>query len=353
MKVVLLAPTPPPAGGIASWTLRMQEAVLKNGWKVEVVDEKLIGGRQIYGEKTKKKLSTELIRCFVIWRNLWKVLKNDEIKIVHSNIPAMTTGMLREYVCLLITKLRKRKFIIHYRCTLPVVITGKLQSLIFRCLSSSSNLVIVLNEMSFKFIKKYCQVPVLIIPNFIERSASIYGNKKIISERIQRVLYVGGVIESKGCLDIIEVAKAFPNIQFRLIGNPESRIRERLKTSNVILTGEKNKEETQEEMRNADIFLFLSYFPAEGFSNSLLEAMANGLPCIVTDWAANREMVEDCGGIVVSVKDVEEAVEALRLLDQNKNLRQKQSIWNIDKVSKCYTSKIVTDMYVDAYESIL
>ena len=39
MKTVLLAPTPPPAGGIAKWTMRMLNATLKNGWTVSVVDE--------------------------------------------------------------------------------------------------------------------------------------------------------------------------------------------------------------------------------------------------------------------------------------------------------------------------
>ena len=41
MNVVLLAPTPPPYGGIAVWTDRMKKAKLKNGWKVKVVDEKI------------------------------------------------------------------------------------------------------------------------------------------------------------------------------------------------------------------------------------------------------------------------------------------------------------------------
>lgn len=38
-KVVLLAPTPPPIGGIAAWTVRMMNATLPDDWKVEVVDE--------------------------------------------------------------------------------------------------------------------------------------------------------------------------------------------------------------------------------------------------------------------------------------------------------------------------
>lgn len=108
MKVILLAPTPPPAGGIASWTVRMQNASLKNGWKVEVIDEKLIGNRDVFGNKIKRRLLVEMKRCFHIWRQLWKALKDDDAKIVHSCIPASTTGMFREYICALITQIRKK-----------------------------------------------------------------------------------------------------------------------------------------------------------------------------------------------------------------------------------------------------
>ena len=53
-KVILLAPTPPPAGGIAGWTVRMLNSKLKNEWKIELVDEKLLGNREAFGDKTKK-----------------------------------------------------------------------------------------------------------------------------------------------------------------------------------------------------------------------------------------------------------------------------------------------------------
>ena len=53
MKVVLLAPTPPPIGGIAQWTVRMMEANLKNGWEVLGVDEKMVGKRELFGERVK------------------------------------------------------------------------------------------------------------------------------------------------------------------------------------------------------------------------------------------------------------------------------------------------------------
>ena len=351
MKTILLAPTPPPAGGIASWTVRMQNTSLKNGWEVAVVDEKLIGNRDIFGN-TKMSLIIEIKRCLKIWTQLWKSLNDPDAKIVHSNIPAGTTGMLREYVCALITKVRKRKFIIHYRCTIPNMVTSRFGLLIFRALTNKSDLVFALNSVSVEFVKKNSNTPVKLIPNFIEKN-DVVKEKTNISEKIQRVLYIGGVIESKGCLDILEVAKEFPNIQFRLVGKTEANILNMDKPSNVVLCGEKNKEEVKRELEEADVFIFVSYFLGEGFSNALVEAMANGLPCIVSDWAANKDMIEENGGFVVPIKDTQAIINALNKLIRDKSLRKIQSQWNINKVRNYYIDKIVTEMYVDAYENIL
>jgi len=126
-----------------------------------------------------------------------------------------------------------------------------------------------------------------------------------------------------------------------------------VKPPNIVLLGEKNKLEVKKELSEADIFMFVSYFSGEGFSNALAEAMASGLPCIVTDWAANKDMIEDFGGIVVPIKDTNAMVDAINKLEQNKQLRQKQSKWNIDKVISSYIDDIVTDMYVMEYEKLL
>lgn len=351
MKVVLLAPTPPPAGGIAGWTVRMKEANLKNGWEVKVVDEKLIGGREVFGQKNKKNIYIEIKRTLSIWNRLIKALKDNEVKVVHSCIPAGIGGMLREYICALITKCFKKSFVIHYRCTLSNMVKSKKSIYLFKILTNISDIAIVLNSESKAFIEKYSNTKSIIIPNFIEKNS--IKDSKIINDKITRILYVGGVTETKGCCDIIKVAKDFPRIQFRLVGKVEKKIIDMDKTSNVVLLGEKNKTEVKKELEKADIFMFLSYFEGEGFSNALAEAMSNGLPCIVTDWAANKDMIENCGGIVVDLKCTNQVKEAIKKLNCDKVLRKTQSNWNINKVKTCYTDKTVTDMYVDIYEECL
>lgn len=85
-KVCILAPVPPPAGGIGAWTIRMMNASLKNDWEVVVVDEQVMGGRTNFGSTAKAHLGIEIRRCFKIWKDLWKTLKDPDVRVVHSCI---------------------------------------------------------------------------------------------------------------------------------------------------------------------------------------------------------------------------------------------------------------------------
>lgn len=352
MKAILLGQLPPPAGGIASWTKRMKTAELKNGWKTAVVDERVIGGREIFGENTKKKLTVEAKRCFGIWKNLWKELRDKDAHIVHASIPAGFTGMMREAVCALLTKARGRKFIIHFRCTLPYMVRDRKTHLMFRVLVSLSDAVIVLNSPSLAFVKE--RMPgkrAALIPNFVSADEKIkdreYGAKNVT------VLYVGGVTREKGCMDILECAAKTPQVAYRLAGAADKEMKDVRLPGNVVLCGELDKDGVQKELRNADVFLFASYFHGEGFSNALAEAMTGGLPCIVSDWAANADMIEGQGGYVAPVHGTEQMAAAVEKLSSNPDLRRKMGQWNQEKVERCYTQKRVTSRYVDLYEEIL
>jgi glycosyltransferase involved in cell wall biosynthesis len=351
VKVILLAPTPPPSGGIASWAMRMLNCRPKDGWVVDIVDEKVLGGREIFGDRTKINFFIEVKRTLGIWRNLNRKLKDKDVEIVHSNIPANIKSMLRELGCLIITKLNRKKFIIHYRCTISNMIKGKLDLMIFRILTGFSDGVIVLNSPSKKFSEKYSKTPVHLIPNFIESSAITEDRQYSINKEINRAIYVGGVIVEKGCLEILEASKHFPNIEFRLIGKVSYAIKSAVKTNNVVLLGEQTKEVVEKELEDADIFLFPSYFTGEGFSNALVEAMAKGLPCIVSNWAANADMLENKGGFIVPIKNSQAFTDAIKKI-QDQELRKEMSVWNVQKVTKCYKEEIITSCYFELYKQI-
>lgn len=353
MKAVLLAPTPPPAGGIAGWTDRMMHVKLKGGWEVVVVDEKVSGSRQVFGKDGKKSLFKNVTRCFRIWRDLKARLKDPDAKVVHSCIPSMTPSMLRELVCASITHRKGRKFITHFRCTVPNTTRGRFGHFVLKRLCQKSDFIISLNEQTSRYLGEITDTPICLIPNFISETELI--ETRPIREELKTILYVGGIVAEKGISDCLSVAGRFPEIVFRFVGNgnPEFEARARNEgMDNVVFVGGKNRKGIREELENADLFLFLSYFRGEGFSNALCEAMAAGLPCLVSDWAANADMIGDDGGVVIPVHDLSAAVDAITRL-KSKEVRERYSANNIRKVRKEYIESIVINQYVNAYQSVL
>ncbi len=349
-KAVLLAPTPPPMGGIAQWTVRYLASPLKNDWRLELVDEKVIGGREAFGAGSERSLLTEAKRCFGIWRRLSRALRDPEARLAHSCIPAEPGAMLRELVCCAITHLHRKAFLIHFRCTVPNMASSGVRKMLLKRLCRRADRIIVLNRQSEQFVKALTRKPVETIPNFV--CDAEFNASRQIREQAKTCLYVGGGIESKGIGDVIEVAKMLPELTFRIVGRCDPAYLEQLRKEgpgNVICTGVQPHDAVRAELENADIFLFLTYYPGEGFSNALAEAMASGLPCVVTDWAANADMISDGGGAVVPVRDPRAAADAIRSLLPYE-VRCKQSQWNVQKVKTHYSQETIIDRYVDLYE---
>jgi glycosyltransferase involved in cell wall biosynthesis len=138
------------------------------------------------------------------------------------------------------------------------------------------------------------------------------------SEKIVNVLSVGHCTREKGMFDSIE-AIALVNekidslnlpLRFRLtlVGAfismaEEKELREFIRRKNlqnaVAVLGFVAEEKKREELRNADIFCFPTYFPAEGQPASLIEALAFGLPIVTTRWRGIPAMLpEDYPGLV-------------------------------------------------------
>ena len=353
MKVVLLAPTPPPAGGIASWTERYLKAELRDNWSIKLVDEKIIGKRPVFGkDEHKRNLLVEIKRCLTIWKKLSIAIKDEDVKVVHSCIPSKTLSMMREYICAIISRMHRKKFIIHFRCTVPNTTKGRIGKYILRKLATKSDLIICLNQITYDYLDTIVKTKKVIIPNFVseEEIADQYN----VNKKLSTILYVGGVIEEKGAYEMLHLASRFPDIIFRFVGNYSPEILKYINENNmtnVILTGTKNRDEVKHEMENADIFLFLTHYSGEGFSNALVEAMACGLPCLATDWAANKDMIEGRGGIIIAPGDIEAASEAINQM-RDENVRKDMSSFNIEKVRTAYSEKVVINRYLDEYDRL-
>lgn len=88
--------------------------------------------------------------------------------------------------------------------------------------------------------------------------------------------------------------------------------------------GRLDNEGIAQELHEADIYVSTS--ESDGASISLLEAMASGLPCVVTDIAANREWIDESCGMRFPVGDPKALAGSIEKLAADPALRQSMGV---------------------------
>ena len=352
MKTLLISHMPPPTTGIGSWTRRVLECGIP-GWEIDFVNSNMIGGRDPF-QNTRVILGDEIKRSISIWKQEAAYLKMNHPQIVHTNIPCTLAGILRETITAFIAKQGGAKFIVHCHCTVPNVVSSKAHMIAFKILSHLTDGYIVLNTASEQFIRDYTNKFVALIPNFVLEKELPDALRTSPKAHIRDVLFVGGVSSAKGCDTLIQAASQIPDICFHLVGIVSPEIASMDIPENVILYGNKDKDFVHNIMAQSDVFVFLSRYFGEGFSVALVEAMASGLPCIVTDWAANADMIgrNGEGGLVIPQRDPGALIEAIHVL-QDPDVRKKMSANNMNTVQKKYTALKVTQQIAAFYLSLI
>lgn len=348
-NILLISHFPPPIGGIATWTKRVLESNLSNEYNITLINSNTIDGRDPF-KHPERSLISELKRARKIFKEEKQILKNQHIDIIHTNIPCTLYGMLREMIVARIAKRKAVPVILHCHCTVPNAIKNKRLLFVFKRLLKLCKGVIVLNQASKDFVNDISPIYCEIIPNFI-MDDEILKEEKIINETISNVCYIGGVALKKGCELIVRLAKEYPNINFNLVGNINKEILDMDRSANLILHGVQNKEYVYSVLKENDVFLFLTKYWGEGFSCSLTEAMGMGMPCIVTKWAANVDMIEDNGGFSIDIDDYDSLkIKFDKIMD--KDIRKKFSLFNVEKAKNEYSREVIIKKISKFYENI-
>jgi glycosyltransferase involved in cell wall biosynthesis len=165
--------------------------------------------------------------------------------------------------------------------------------------------------------------------------ASFNGNndrrshkKSLLGEpQLQVALFVGRLAEEKGLEYLLSVWAALPSRAGRLlliVGDGPLRTRLECQVSDLGLGGSVRFVGHQSDVSNfysvADLFVLPS--KTEGMSNSLLEAMACGLPAVASNVGGNKEAIQDHKtGFLVDLYDTQGWVEALLALLSDPDLR--------------------------------
>ena len=348
MTILLVSPLPPPAGGIATWTVMYREYCQSNDIPVRIVNTALQGAR---AEKkgNKFRVFEEIKRTRYVLHAFRKALKQQRPDVVHLNTSCSRFGILRDCLCVLRARRHQVPVVLQCHCNIEDQLKGKLAVRAFRIAAQKSAAVWVLNRPSADFAKKQTTTQVKVVPNFI--GTNRIAERQGIRPQIEKAVFVGHVRREKGAVEILEAAQQFPQITFVLVGPVQQDMAAMPKPGNVVLTGSQPLENVQQYLMDTDVFLFPSY--TEGFANALLEAMATGLPVIATDVGANKEMLEAAGGAIIPVGRSDLLCAELEKMNASPALRQQASAWNLQKVKTQYTTDVVLGNMMNSYEEIV
>lgn len=121
-------------------------------------------------------------------------------------------------------------------------------------------------------------------------------------------------------------------------------------TKQVWMPGE--RDDIPELLRMMNLFVLPSL--GEGISNTLLEAMATGLPLIATAVGGNPELIEEgANGLLVPVSDPQALAEALATMLETSNLLAEYGASSLLKVKQRFDWTRTTEAYLSAYDRLL
>lgn len=349
LKILFVGSLPPPTGGDAIWLDSfITNKLIKKNFDIKIVNTSLIGTRSI-DLNSRYKIGDELVRTFRILINTLFFVIFFRPSIIHLNSNCSPLGIIRDFFVVCIGRLFCIPLIFHCHSNISDSIKYSTISihLLSLCLSFSSK-VFVLNQASQNYCMKIASIDSIVIPNFINYYDVIFS--KSIAKNVSNIIFVGHLIKKKGVLEIIELARNFPNFNFILAGSLTSDIILEGLPINIKIKGNLERSKIIELLNISDIFIFPTH--TEGFSMALLEAMGNGLPVITTNVGANLEMLENKGGLIVSVSSISDLIVALNKL-KCPTLREEMSLWNIKKVKNNYTDIVVIRNIIDLYISLI
>jgi len=191
-----------------------------------------------------------------------------------------------------------------------------------------------------------------VIPNGVDLKKFQSLPKK--KQKLFTILYVGRLTKRKGINYLIKAfCKLNKNKDCKLIlagdGNFREKLEKQVKKSGhknfVEFIGILNHDQLIKIYRSSDVFVLPSL--NEGMSNTLLEAMASGLPIITTDVGGTKELFCD-NGYVIRKKSSEDIFEALKKLKSDIELLKEMGAKSLEKV-KGFSWEKVAESFANVF----
>lgn len=358
MKLCMIAPVPPPYGGISNWyqlCKSYMEAHLSHIKMTTVnIAPKLrtTDGRTFFDRIVGSGLDMLKKR-----RELKQIIKNDKPDIIHMTTSGQL-AIIRDIALLKIIKKHSIPAVYHIRFgRIPEISKANNREWkMIRKAMSLSTLTIAIDFPTLESIGKYApDINAALIPNPIDIDTL---PKK--SEQFEKtVLFLGWVVKTKGIEELIDVwnslGASYPDWTLDVAGPGDdsyiASLKKKCAVENIRFLGELSHKEAMERLSCCGLFVLPSY--SEGFPNAVLEAMALGRPILATNVGAIPDMLSGGCGVTVAAQSVTMLKEAMESMLTNPAQCREYGKKALEKALKMYSIEQIFEQYIAAWNSIL
>jgi len=291
-------------------------------------------------------------------RYLWMLLSCPSLRIIHVH-SASYGSFARKSLVILLARAFGKKVLIHIHGAEFNLFYERshvfLQAFI-RSVLRTSDVIIALSDQwknDLQHLSGHPDVRVLYNPT-IMRDPLLTRDGEAVN-----FLFMGRLGERKGVYDIIESARRIqsPQVRIRLYGDGDlENVREAIVAAGVEdkvhVCGWIDGNRKDEAFRQADVLLLPSY--NEGLPISVLEAMAYGLPVLVTDVGGIPEAVEDgVNGFLLCPGACEQLASRMEELASEPELRRRMGKVGHEIAARKFALSVIVRQLEGLYDELI
>ena len=287
------------------------------------------------------------LKTFKAYKEIKSIIDNNHFDIIHCNSP--TASILTRIAA---RKQKNTKVIymahgFHFFKGAPLINWLLFYPVEYIC-SYFTDILVTINDEDYQNAMKMHAKKVFKI-NGVGIDINNILKKEEYSDFNNKIISVGELISRKNHQIIINSIKN-TDIEYTICGSGplKNSLIELAKINNVNLLLPGFISDISSYLLQYDIFVFPS--KQEGLPKALMEAMACGLPCIVSNVRGNRDLIDDGKGGFVVENNENEYLEAINKLKNDPMLRKQMGEYNINKI-KNYSIDSILEQMEKIYES--
>lgn len=348
-KVLFIMHMPPPVHGAAMMGKYIYESKLVN----ETFECLYVNPSASSNIEEVGKLN--IGKILFLFKNTFKIIKTvikEKPDLCYYTPTSTGWGIYRDMVVITLLKMFGKNVVLHFhnKGVKEYNRQHPLSTIAYKLIFSNVN-VIQLSELLYQDIQKFVTKDKVYfcangIPESLETEPSVSRNNSV-----PKLLFLSNLLREKGVYVLLDACailiKRGYHFMCDFVGGESSdmnaglfndEVKKRGLSDIVAYRGKRYGKDKDSFFRNADIFVFPTFYSGECFPLVLLEAMENRLSIISTNEGGIPDMVKDGENGLISIKnDPESLADCIEKLLVNKDLRYRMGEDGYQKFKKYYT----------------